>query len=337
LGSEIVLTSEQRAFIARHIADYSELNWDISLAGRAGSARTFMRIREMVGRQRAFILVVWDAGDEDWQRFIAIAAEVAPQAPFLPRIHAWDAKSGLILEEDVGTTTLRRFVDESADKEKTVEEMYCRVLDELCVWQSLDIKASPAVASRVMDRETLLGETGYFAEHCVGAACGCGRALNGAWESERQALAAAAAALPVTFLHRDFQSENILLTKNGIRFVDFQGARLGPPAYDVASLLFDPYVSFLTVECADRLFEYYRSLELPVKVGRRDFDLCAAQRLMQACGAYGNLSFNKGKKRYRKFIPLALDRLTNVIERLPEYPEIKKVVACCREAAGKER
>jgi hypothetical protein len=56
---------------------------------------------------------------------------------------------------------------------------------------------------------------------------------------------------------------------------------------------------------------------------------------MQACGAYGNLSIHKGKTRYREFMPVALDRLKNVMERLPEYPAIRKVVDSCRQAVGK--
>ncbi|MBN2188351.1 MAG: phosphotransferase, partial [Chitinispirillaceae bacterium] len=182
---------------------------------------------------------------------------------------------------------------------------------------------------------TFLWESDYFARHCAADFCGRGKALDRAWESERRALGAAAATLPQTFIHRDFQSENILLTGSGVRFVDFQGARLGPPAYDAASLLYDPYVGFLGARLAARLFEYYRSLALRVKSGQHDFDVCAAQRLMQACGAYGNLSMCKGKNKYRQFMPVALDRLNSVLERLPEYPAIKKVVECCRDAVRK--
>ena len=212
---------------------------------------------------------------------------------------------------------------------------YRRVLEALCAWQSLDVKTSPAIASRTMDIETFLWETDYFARRCVVDFCGREEALGEAWEKERRALARAAASLPKTFIHRDFQSENILMSNAGIRFVDFQGARLGPPGYDVASLLYDPYVNFLGVEYTAQLFDYYCSLGPRVTTEQHDFDLCAAQRLMQACGAYGNLSIHKGKIRYREFMPIALDRLKSVMKRLPEYPAIKKVVECCREAVGR--
>ena len=44
------------------------------------------------------------------------------------------------------------------------------------------------------------------------------------------------------FLHRDFQSMNLKLYSGALWIIDFQGARFGPPQYDLASFLFDPYV-----------------------------------------------------------------------------------------------
>jgi N-acetylmuramate 1-kinase len=336
LTGESAITSAQTAFIRGHVSGFQRKKWEISPAGQAGSQRVFVRIHEKTGRKRSFVLVVWDSNDEDWPRFLSIPQEVSPHVSFLPEIFASDSRHGLILEEDLGDCTLNSAVKGAKKGETAIIDAYCRVLYALCAWQSLDKKASPTISSRSMDTDTFLWETEYFARRCVVDFCGCERALDRAWESERHVLAAAAASLPKTFIHRDFQSENILVNGSVVKFVDFQGARLGPPAYDVASLLYDPYVDFLGPRRTARLFEYYRSCAPRVSVSRHDFDLCAAQRLMQACGAYGNLSLHKGKVRYRRFMPIALDRLKTVMERLPEYPAIKKVVECCREAAGKK-
>lgn len=335
MANDAVLTPAQAEFVRGHVRNFSEKDWKISMAGQAGSQRLFVRIRETAGRHRSFILVVWDSKDEDWRRFLNISKEVSPHVPFLPEIYASDSRRGLILEEDFDDRTLHRVVSEAKEDEKVIVDTYHRSLDALCAWQSLDVEVSPTVALRSMDIGTFLWETDYFARRCIVDFCGCEQTLGDAWEKERRRLARAAASLPKTFIHRDFQSENILLTGTGVRFVDFQGARLGPPAYDVASLLYDPYIPFLTIERTARLFDYYCSLDFRVKVYRHDFDLCAAQRLMQACGAYGNLSIHKGKTRYREFMPVALERLEGVMERLPEYPVIKKVVECCRKAVGK--
>lgn len=48
---------------------------------------------------------------------------------------------------------------------------------------------------------------------------------------------------PQILTHRDFHSRNLLISQNSIWQIDFQDARLGPAAYDLVSLIFDPYVN----------------------------------------------------------------------------------------------
>lgn len=48
-------------------------------------------------------------------------------------------------------------------------------------------------------------------------------------------------------VHRDLQSQNIIVWNEQAYLINFQGVRPGLPRYDLASLLFDPYVA-LTVE-----------------------------------------------------------------------------------------
>ena len=50
------------------------------------------------------------------------------------------------------------------------------------------------------------------------------------------------------FIHRDMQSRNIMLKGGRWYFIDFQGGRLGPVQYDLASLLIDPYVGLTPAE-----------------------------------------------------------------------------------------
>ena len=328
MQSKPALTPEQREFLRKSIPDFHPDRWEVVPAGSAASQRRFLRIRRTDGSD-ACILVLWDSADEDWPRFLAIPRELAGRVPFMPAIHAADPASGLILEEDLGDLTLKNLVNDPACTAAETEAAYRDVLVALAEWQKLDPASSPTIAARSMDADTFLWETGYFARHCAADLCGCESLLTAEWEAERQSLAAATAALPQTFLHRDFQSENILLHRNRIRFVDFQGARMGPPAYDVASLLFDPYVPRLDGGAVSRLFAFYTALPLRVASDSRAFYLCAAQRLMQALGAYGNLTLNKGKQRYRAFVPLALARLQQVLGELPEFVAIGRVADEC--------
>src|SRR4029453_14343085 len=135
-------------------------------------------------------------------------------------------------------------------------------------------------------------------------------------------------------IHRDFQCQNIMIHDGIPRFIDYQGARMAPPAYDVASVLWDPYYR-LDDGVRERLLGYYVS-EMASNAARA-FDaksfmesliLCRLQRHMQALGAYGFLSAVKGKKYFLKHVPEALRLLkAEAVEVRRQYPELARLVA----------
>jgi N-acetylmuramate 1-kinase len=320
------LTPAQLTFLEASIPNFDVAEWTAGLAGQAASTRRFFRVS---GAKQSYILVEWDSADEDWPRFLGIEAHLSRSVPFLPKIHASDPVHGLILEEDLGDITLKRFCANHADNKTLIEEAYQKIINALIVWHGQDVANCPFIVPRSMDVETFFGETSYFARHCVVEFFAEERLLTEEWERERRRMAAHAAGIqPTVCIHRDFQSENIIIDNGHIRFVDYQGARLGPSQYDAASLIFDPYVN-LGQGMTERLTEYYLT-QTNSASQKNDFYICAAQRLMQALGAYANLSLHKDKPRYREFIPTALERLYYVMEFLPGYPVIKGVVHGCQ-------
>jgi aminoglycoside/choline kinase family phosphotransferase len=136
-----------------------------------------------------------------------------------------------------------------------------------------------------------------------------------------------------TIIHRDFQSQNIMVGRGDIpRVIDYQGARIGPPAYDIASILWDPYHN-IENDLRERLIAYY--IEGMKAAGclqdEAGFMLtmlpCRLQRHMQALGAYGFLSKVKGKTYFMKHVPLALRYLKEEAEAAKdEYPAISGLV-----------
>jgi len=116
-------------------------------------------------------------------------------------------------------------------------------------------------------------------------------------------------------VHRDFQSQNVIINGGKPFLIDFQGMRLGVRHYDLASLIFDPYVN---ISDANREFLIAAAFRLDAngqsqQVFRRDLQCAAIQRLMQALGAYGMLGVKKGKTEFLRHIPRALANLQSVL------------------------
>src|SRR5262249_5630946 len=125
------------------------------------------------------------------------------------------------------------------------------------------------------------------------------------------------ATFPRVLVHRDFQSQNIIIQNGQANLIDFQGMRPGLAEYDLASLLYDPYVDVTDAE-RNELIAYYRHRQLENgTVTNGNFELklrlCAMQRLMQALGAYGFLGLVKGHKHFLHHIPNALGSLRAVV------------------------
>jgi aminoglycoside/choline kinase family phosphotransferase len=113
-------------------------------------------------------------------------------------------------------------------------------------------------------------------------------------------------------VHRDFQSQNLMIKDDKVWLIDFQGLRRGRQEYDLASLIFDPYMDHNEQE-REALLALWEEIadERPLETL---FHECAAQRLMQALGAYGNIVKNRGDEWYRPHIATAA-RLLGVVTR----------------------
>lgn len=117
--------------------------------------------------------------------------------------------------------------------------------------------------------------------------------------------------LPQCLVHRDFQSQNIIVNPQTLEtsLIDFQGLRKGVNFYDVGSLIFDPYCD-MQGSSREKLFEFYCSLsQINPQSERKNFLKISAQRLMQALGAYAFLADKKGKPEYLKYMRPALENL----------------------------
>ena len=148
-------------------------------------------------------------------------------------------------------------------------------------------------------------ERELFAEYCAGGLFR--REVPAAVMAELEGVAERLLQEPPALVHRDFQSTNILWRGNEPCFIDFQGMRLGAAAYDLASLLYDPYAEMLPAGEVQSLVRLYARAS-----GRSDIaavlPLAAVERLVQCLGAYGRLA-SVGQTDFLKWVPVALTRL----------------------------
>jgi aminoglycoside/choline kinase family phosphotransferase len=185
-------------------------------------------------------------------------------------------------------------------------------------------------------------ERDYFREHFVRNACGMELApsFEQELESELSALGERLSGTKRCLVHRDLQSQNVMIRDGEPFLIDFQGMRFGNPFYDLGSLLCDPYVIFPEGE-RDELLSFYHGLskgDLDQASFRNHFWEASAQRLMQALGAYGFLGLRKGLRAYLHYIPAGLRNLHRAAEQVASLPHLRELsLACQRTIAQKKK
>ena len=246
----------------------------------------------------------------------------APIAEFLcgcgvpvPKILYHDAHKKIIVMEDAGARDIG---------ELQAEEMRGAYFAALRAAKILHTKASEKFAANPIelcppfDADLYRWEQDYFYRECAQGVFGINIPRP---DSDFEDLTRRLLDSPRRLLFRDFQSQNIMVSEGGdIRVIDFQGMRLGNPFYDVASLLFDPYVEKLGGEFIDEaLGEYLDFLPDASFPGfaesREMLNFAGVERLLQALGAYGFLSAKKGKSGYVKYFAPAAANLLGCAEK----------------------
>ncbi len=265
----------------------------VEFLGSRGSDRAFFRSGNRIA------VVYDDATRGENAKYAAHARWLKEKGVAVPAVLCDKPEIKVTSFEFAGVTDLKTRVEKAGPK--TIES-YVPVVEELAKFNTLD--ASALDLEPPFDAALWKWERDLFAEHCLGTRFGLG--LSKEVEAELLSVAERLDAEPRALVHRDFQSTNILW-KNGVfSIIDFQGMRLGPAAYDLASLLYDPYVK-LTAGERRALAGLYGK-----KVGRPEIldvlPFAAAQRLVQALGAFGRLA-SVGQPQFGAFVLPALENL----------------------------
>jgi aminoglycoside/choline kinase family phosphotransferase len=307
-----------------------------------GSSRLFFKIK--TGADGSYCGVL--PGNENAQKGLAeahaafnIGSHLRKRGIPVPVIHGFDPGNGFILFEDLGETL---FYDELEQKKKKsgsrawdqIKETYKEIIELLLYMQisgSIRFDRQWSWDSQRYDKKLMLEkESGYFMQAFCRDLLGIKQFSPGLTD-EFELLASRAARQPaVYFLHRDFQSRNLMLRDGEIRIIDFQGGRLGPLGYDLASLLIDPYAQVpdqLQHELLEHYLEHLCKYGLDEQAFLKGYPSLALQRNLQILGAFAFLSFRKQKIFFRQFILPATISLQQLLARKEgkDYPDLLKL------------
>ncbi|MBU0575235.1 MAG: phosphotransferase [Proteobacteria bacterium] len=328
---------ETAAFVRRALGLSANAPLTLVPVSRGGSDRDFFRVG-VPGRGPA-ILMRYGRLREENQFYAAIAGFLREIGVAVPEICDHDPERGLILMEDLGDEDLFAFRSAAWEIRRSLYEKVLVLAAKIHAFPPGRLPAGLRLMP-AFGPELYRWERDYFREQCVRKACGI-ELTDGedeALEAEVAALAVRLHETPQSLIHRDFQSQNVMILKGEPVLIDFQGMRFGSPFYDLASLLYDPYVGLSEEERAT-LLEFYFDLSRST-YGWNEFKglflLASAQRLMQALGAYGFLGLERGKSHFLAHLPRGLDRLIDVTGWLESLPRLHALARRCRAAIEKQ-
>ena len=304
----------------------------VSMPGGA-STRRYFRV-QMEGRGSAVAMFVPEGGKpeeiaKDGHRhrwpFLEVRDLLAERGVDVPAIYGEDTDAGWLVLEDLGDDTLANYLLRVGGARTA---LYTRAIEDLARAQErlADLPEESIVRTRAFDEDLLRWEVDHFREWGLEAR---GHHLP---EDERadfdaiaDRLARRIAAWPRGFVHRDYQSRNLMVRTDGagaprgLVWIDFQDALLGPRIYDVVALLGDSYQEFERAFVTARLEEFRRAHALPESERATlelEFDLMTVQRKLKDAGRFVFIDRVKGNASFLKFVVPTIHKVKASLDRL---------------------
>ena len=337
---------------------------DLELAEMPGGASTrrYFRLSLPRGESAVAMFVPEGGRPEEVQKahagtrwpFLEVRDLLAEHGVDVPNVLAEDTVHGWLVLEDLGDETLANWLlKHPGDREglyrKAVRDL-ARAQNELA---SLPEKS--VVASRTFDFELLRWEIEHFREWGLDAR---GKPLAAGdvprWNAIADRLARRVASLPSGFVHRDYQSRNIMVVPprgapapgEGPRLVwiDFQDALLGPRVYDLVALLNDSYQEFDRAFVEARLDDYAEAAALSRGLGPEsrtrlldEFDLVTVQRKLKDAGRFVFIDRMKDNPSFLKFVTPTIAKVGGALAHLaPHDPDMRELLEILRRTVGDE-
>lgn len=306
-------------------------SWEVvgadAMAGDV-SRRRYHRLTLQSGDSAVLALYPADLR-ETCRRALVTGELLAAAGVRVPRVLAQDCRAGWTLLEDLGRRTLYDLegrpwpeLDPCFEAGVTAIRRIAGLRTERVAELNPPLDGRFLAAELRHTREQLLEPLGLFPALSpvdrAGGQQGPSRSLPGLQEALERLCERLGEEEPVP-CHRDFGARNLVPLSGpaggapGVGVLDHQDLRLGPPFYDVASLLNDSL--FPPPEAEARLLD---------RAGVSDpepYHRVAAQRTLKAVGSYAAFA-RRGDPRHLRLVPPTLERALGHLERTPETAEL---------------
>ncbi len=286
-------------------------------ASSDASFRRYVRVKAAEGQ---FIVMDAPPEKENIEPFIRIAGLLARSHVNVPTIFQQNLTDGFLLLEDFGSQC---FLDQL--NANNVTELYQSAFNTLFKIQSYTVTQDCGLPD--YNEPLLQRELGIFEDWFLNQLLDI-QIPASIWESVRNILVNSALEQPVTCVHRDYHSRNLMvLDDDSPGVIDFQDAVIGPITYDLVSLLRDCYIAWPTQQVELWMTQYHNRLLQAKLIAcnparfKRWFDLMGLQRHLKAIGIFSRLHLRDGKSNYLNDIPRTLNYVTTVCTIYPDLVE----------------
>ncbi|MDE6023791.1 MAG: phosphotransferase, partial [Muribaculaceae bacterium] len=299
---------------------------DVDPLPQAGSDRRYFRLS--YGDRSCIGAYVPDANEGEC--FVKLAECFRSYGCNVPNIYAVSHDFHYYLQEDLGDLSLF-----SSLKDENLEQLVMQTLDRLVKLQKTpeEIWKKECVCKDFCRRQ-VMWDLNYFKYEYVKPA---NVIFNeDLLENDLEKLADRLISIPRLlwgFMMRDCQSRNVMVTRRGPFFIDFQGGRFGPSLYDAVSLLWQARAGF-SPGFRDKMLDYYTDRycggdpELKKEMLRSLGDVVLF-RTLQVLGAYGFRGLVQHRSHFLLSIPAALSNLNELLEKdvIKCYPELANLAS----------
>lgn len=341
-----LVNEEMKKFVADHIPEGCHPD-HLTIKRLFGQASTRQYYRVTITQQikntqqPTYVVMKLPQGFSSLAEEVTKTEESAPKEfPFLnvqkhlanlgipvPKVFGTNPEKGFILLEDLGDKTVDKLIQGASDE--FLLFYYKKIIDTLIDMQlkTAQNASHDCVASyRKFDENLLNWEFLHFLEYGIEdrKKIKLPETEKDVFKKTTEWISKEITKMPQGFVHRDFQSRNIIFKDYNFYLIDFQDALMGPVLYDLVACLRDSYLN-ITPKQLDTLLEYYikklpdsHPYKAKSERTKSDFHLITLQRKLKDAGRFQYILTQKGNPDFIKHVPQSLEYVKQALHELHE-------------------